>query len=103
MFWREQGAGDESTVRFKGVLDATSARHVREFLGSEESEPVVLEFTQASEIDYYGLSVLVAEVAQSGRAVLLRGLHANHVRMLRYFGVDPGRFGITDTPYLDVG
>ena len=25
MFWREQGAGDESVVRFTGVLDATNA------------------------------------------------------------------------------
>lgn len=102
MFWREQGVGAE-TVRFAGTLDATSAREVARFLQGHAPGKVILDFSQASDVDYYGLSVLVAEITRSGRAVLLRGLHVNHVRMLRYFGLDPARFGLADSPHLDVG
>lgn len=102
MFWREQGAGDEVVVRFAGVLDATSAHDVKRFLGSDAPGKVVLDFSRASDIDYYGLSALVAEMSQSARAVLLRGLHVNHVRMLRYFGLEPAHFGLADGPCLDV-
>ncbi len=101
MFWRERGRGGEDVVRFTGILDAASGREVERFLDADGTDPVVLDFSQASEIDYYGLSVLVAEIAQGGRAVLLRGLHANHVRMLRYFGVDPARFGLCDDRPLE--
>ncbi len=101
MFWREQGVGDQVVVRFAGVLDATSARDVKRFLGSDAPGNVVLDFSRASDVDYYGLSALVAEIAQSGRSVLLRGLHVNHVRMLRYFDVDPAHLGLTEGPSLD--
>ncbi len=101
MFWREQGVGDGVVVRFAGVLDATSARGVKRFLGSEAPGNVVLDFSRASDIDYYGLSALVGEIAQSGRSVLLRGLHVNHARMLRYFDLDPAHFGLTEGPVLD--
>lgn len=98
MFWRDRGRGGEDIVRFTGVLESTSGHEVKRFLDVDGTAPVVLDFSQASEIDYYGLSVLVAEIAQSGRAVILRGFHANHVRMLRYFGVDLARFGLYDRP-----
>jgi anti-anti-sigma regulatory factor len=103
MFWRERGAGGETVVRFTGVLDATSARTIRQFLNVGPPGKVILDLGQAVDVDYYGLSVLVVEIAQSGRAVLLRGLHVNHVRMLRYFGLDPAQFGLADRPSLTAG
>ncbi len=103
MFWRERSAGGETLVRFKGVLDATSARDVRRFLVVEPGAKVVLDLGQAVAIDYYGLSVLVTEISRSGRTVSLRGLAGNHVRMLRYFGVDPAQLGLDECPRSDVG
>ncbi len=103
MFWREQGVGGETVVRFTGVLDATSARNVNQFLNTDPTGMVILDFSQAEGVDYYGLSVLVSELAHIGRPVLLRGLDYRHVRMLKYFGIDPADFGISDSPRLDVG
>jgi hypothetical protein len=99
MFKREQGAGGEAVVRFSGVLDAASAREVRPFLMHDGPGNVTLDFSQAGTVDYYGLSVLVSEmVARSEMTVLLRGLRANQIRMLRYFGLDPARFGLIKRP-----
>lgn len=103
MFWRDQGAGGEAIVRFTGVLDAASARGVEPFLSVGPSGKVVLDLSQATDLDYYGLWALVSEILRSGAAVVVRGLHENHVRMLRYFGLDPGKFGITGIPCSDVG
>jgi anti-anti-sigma regulatory factor len=102
MFWREQGKEDEVLVRFSGILDAATARGVRRYLGIDLPKKVVLDFSQSANVDYYGLSVLVSEIAACGRAVLLRGLDVGHVRMLRYFGLDPGQFGLSDRTSLDV-
>jgi anti-anti-sigma regulatory factor len=63
MFWCEQGVGDEIIVRFAGVLDATSARDVRQFLNVKAADKVILDFSQVADVDYYGLSVLAAQIA----------------------------------------
>jgi anti-anti-sigma regulatory factor len=97
MFWREQGMGDEAVVRFTGTLDAASARDVKHFLESHTAGKVTLDLSQAAHVDYYGLSVLIAEIAESGRAVHLRGLDEEHVRVLRYLGLDPAQVGLSDT------
>jgi hypothetical protein len=102
MFWRERGAGDEIVVRFTGTLDATSAGALRQFL-AEPSGKIVVDLSQAVEIDYYGLSVLAAEIARSEWCVLLRGLHLKHIRMLRYFGLDPAKYGLDEDHAPEAG
>ena len=95
MFWKEQNTGGESVVRFRGVLDAASAREVRPFLLDSESSRITLDFSQASYVDYYGLSVLLSEMlVRSEVAVQLHGFNVNQIRMLRYFGLDPAQFGL---------
>jgi hypothetical protein len=99
MFKRDQSVGGEAVVRFSGVLDATSAREVRPFLMHDGPGSVTLDFSKAGAVDYYGLSVLVSEMLARGEmTVLLRGLRANQIRMLRYFGLDPARFGLIKRP-----
>lgn len=93
MFWREQDTG---WVWFRGVLDASTAHEVRPFLSACASDTVTLDLSQATSIDYCGLTALVAEITVSECAVRLRGLRSNHIRMLRYFAVDPARFDIHD-------
>ncbi len=85
MLSREQGAAGETLVRFEGVLDASAAREVRAVLGEEHTR-LVLDFSHATRVDYYGLSTLVAELLRAGRSVTLRGLRVRDERMLRYFG-----------------
>jgi len=96
MFSLERNGGGEARVEFRGILDASSAREVRSFLGGETEASVTLDFSQAIDVDYYGLSTLVAEIISAGKAVRLRGLRSQHVRMLRYFGIDPARFNLED-------
>jgi anti-anti-sigma regulatory factor len=97
MFTLEQGLGCKAVLRFSGALDAASALEVRPFLASAAPGNITLDFSQASSVDYYGLSVLISEMqAQGGMTVLLRGLRLNQIRMLRYFGLDPARFGLDD-------
>jgi anti-anti-sigma regulatory factor len=103
MFWRERAVGGETVVRFSGVLDASNARGVERFLRVGPSGKVILDLSQAVDVDYYGLSALLGEIAHSGAAVLLRGLRANHVRMLAYFDLDPARFGLADDRCLNFG
>jgi anti-anti-sigma regulatory factor len=103
MFWVEQNTGGEVKVRFGGVLDASSAREVRPFLSDDSSSRVTLDFSQAADVDYHGLAVLVAEVIESGRAVHVCGICMNHVRMLRYLGFDPAKFGLEDDPHVNGG
>jgi hypothetical protein len=99
VFTRDRGAGCNEVVRFSGVLDSASAREVGPFLADAGSASVTLDFSHARAVDYYGLSVLVAEMqARGGMTVLLRGLRADQIRMLRYFGVDPAKFGLDEIP-----
>jgi anti-anti-sigma regulatory factor len=103
MFWLDQNTGGQATVRFRGNLDASTAREVKPFLSGDPSSRVTLDFSQAGNVDYYGLSALVAEVIASGRTVHIRGLRVDHLRILRYFGLDPLRFGIEDGANVDDG
>ncbi|HET6438990.1 MAG TPA: STAS domain-containing protein [Anaeromyxobacter sp.] len=96
MFSLERNNGGETRVKFQGILDASAAREVRAFLSGETEINVTLDFSQSTDVDYYGLSTLVAEIISSEKAVRLRGLRSQHVRMLRYFGVDPARFDLED-------
>jgi anti-anti-sigma regulatory factor len=94
MFTREQGMGCEAVVRFNGVLDATSAAEVGPFLQVEPSGTLTLDFSQATDVDSYGLSALVAVIARSDGVVHLRGLRTNQIRMLKYMGLDLDRLGL---------
>lgn len=86
-------------MRFLGVLDAASAREVGPLLAGAGPGNVTLDFCHARAVDYYGLSVLVSEMqAQGGMTVLLRGLCADQIRVLRYLGLDPAKFGLDEIP-----
>jgi anti-anti-sigma regulatory factor len=90
----ERGVGGETLVRFSGVLDATSAREVTPVLGVVPSGKVTLDFSQAIDVDHCGLAALVAEIVQCECGVVLRGLRTSQIRMLKYLGLDIGRFGL---------
>jgi anti-anti-sigma regulatory factor len=94
MFTREQGVGCEAVVRFNGVLDAASAEEVGPFLRVEPAGTLTLDLSQATDVDSYGLSALVAVIARSHAVVHLRGLRTSQIRMLRYLGLDLGRLGL---------
>jgi len=94
MFWLERNTGGVLSVRFRGVLDASTAREVRPFLSGGPGSRIALELSQATDVDYYGLSALVAEIVESGSTVSLRGLRSSHLRVLRYFGFDPARLDL---------
>ena len=101
MFSREQGVGDETVLRFTGVLDSETASDVAGFLRPQPSDAparIVIHFDCHSRISYYGLVLLLKTVVQSGARVTLRGLANEHVRLVRYFGLNPGDFGITESP-----
>jgi anti-anti-sigma regulatory factor len=100
MYRRELGTNCEVILRFTETFDAAAARDVGPSLRRVPSDQgIVLDFTQTHDVDYYGLSVLAGEISQSPAHVSLRGLSHRHVRMLRYFGLDPASFGINDSRF----
>jgi anti-anti-sigma regulatory factor len=94
MFRREVGEGGETVVTFSGVLDAKSAREVHPLLCVEPPSKLTLDLSQATEVDNCGLAILAVEIDKSRCAVLLRGLRAGQIRLLRYLGFDLDRLGL---------
>jgi hypothetical protein len=100
----ERRAGrTELVVRCAETFDATTARDVFSSLrGMPSDECVVLDFGQARNVDYYGLLALAGEISHASMRIRLRGLDDRHVRMLRYFGLDPAAFGVCEASNTDV-
>ncbi len=96
MLLQEQGADGEALLRIEGHVDASSAQEVKAFLQGTRRATTILDFTHAREVDYYALAAVAAVLIQTDKRVAMRGLCDHHVRMLGYFGLDPGRFGIPE-------
>ena len=94
MLFRKPGTGGELLVRLKGHVDASSPQEIKAILQDAPGATVVLDFTHARDVDYCALAAVAAMLAKMDTCVALRGLSKQHLRMLTYFGLDPGRFGI---------
>ena len=92
----------ERVIRFEGAFDAATARDVLSALKEmPPGECVVLDFSLARHVDYHGFVTLVGEMSRTSLCIRLRGLEHRQVRMLRYFGLDPGMFGVCETSNID--
>jgi hypothetical protein len=97
MSHQELGASGEVILRFNESFDISAARDLgTTFRRVSAGKRIVLDFTQTRDLDYYGLSVVANIISNSAVPVSLLGLNQNHVRMLRYFGLDPACLGISD-------
>ncbi|HET6439646.1 MAG TPA: hypothetical protein VFG59_16390 [Anaeromyxobacter sp.] len=85
------GSREEQTVQFDERLDQQAATHARAVIEAiPQDAEVILDFTSVRDIEYGALaSVLAAMARHSPRPVALRGLCDQHIRLLRYLGMDP--------------
>ncbi len=83
------------TVELEGVFDLPAAKRVERLLeGAGRGRTVRVDLTRVREFQDLGLAFLAqALTASRASRVALRGLRLHQARMLRYFGVDPERFG----------
>ncbi len=104
MWERERGAGGELVIRFTDTFDAGTARDLERVLGGMPSgERVALDFSLARDVGYYAIAALADVISHACVQVLLRGLNRSHVRMLRYFGLDPASFGGGEAASAEAG
>ena len=97
MWERERGPSGELVIRFTDTFDAAAAQDVEGLLRSMPSgERVALDFCHVRDVSYYTIAALADVISHAYVGVLLRGLNHSHVRMLRYFGLDPATFGVGD-------
>ena len=87
---------DEIVIRCEGVFDVPAARRLEARIANAASgEALRVDLTHVREFHDFGIAVL-AQALKNQRAarIALRGLRHHQARMLRYFGVEPSRFGI---------
>lgn len=94
MFVLGESAQGEALLRITGVFDAVGAKAAREMLDAARLPLVILDFSQAVEVDHHGLQVLVDSLMRTNCEVRIRGIDTHHVRVMRYLGLDPARLGI---------
>lgn len=71
-------------------LDVGEARRMLGLVrGAQDGAPVEIDISGARDVEPTGLATLAAGLAESGRRAFFRGLCERHVRILRYFGLDP--------------
>lgn len=87
-------AGPVLMIHLDGEFDPAAARSVRERV-IEAGCTVVLDVHGARHIDPAGLTWLARELPSRGRLVV-RGLSREHLRILRYLGVDPSLLGVAE-------
>lgn len=92
---QKRSAPREVLLRLEGTFDVRAARRVDATIDrAGPGERVVVDVSLVREFHDFGIAVLGQTVkhAAPGR-VALRGLRQHQARLLRYFGVDAGRFG----------
>jgi anti-anti-sigma regulatory factor len=84
---------EETVVQLDPVLDGSAALRARALVeGAPPGDRVVLDFGRVRDVEYIALtSLLLATARLRGHPVALRGLCEQHVRVLRYLGVDVDR------------
>ncbi len=87
----------ETVLRVDGVFDVPAARQVEQALArARPGDAVRLDLTKVEEFHDFGVAVLaqaLKQVAIGGPRVALHGLRRHQLRLLRYFGAEPDRFG----------
>lgn len=83
----------ENTIRFDRSLDGRAALHATAVIEATPPESeLVLDFSRVRDVEYIALVTVVLAIARRrGRRVALRGLCEQHVRLLRYLGIDVDR------------
>ena len=83
----------ETTFRFAPCLDGRAALHARALIESAPPDAeLVLDFTRVRDVEYMALATVIVAIARRrGRPVALRGLCDQHLRVLRYLGLDVDR------------
>jgi len=82
-------------LSFTGRVDEAALREVRALLHAPGQNSVILDFSHTSEIDGRNVAALITEIVHATHRVLLRGLCEHQIRILKYCGLEPGRFGIS--------
>jgi hypothetical protein len=80
----------ENTLRFEQCLDGRAALHAREVIEATPPETeLVLDFSRVRDLEYMALATVIVAIARRrDRPVALRGLCDQHLRVLRYLGID---------------
>ncbi len=83
----------ENTIRFDRRLDGPAALHAQAVIEATPPESeLVLDFSRVGDVEYIALATVVLALARRrGRKVALRGVCEQHVRLLRYLGIDIDR------------
>jgi hypothetical protein len=87
----KQGANGEVVIRVQGTFGAMDATRLAGWLVEvPRNDALVLDFTQASACEDFGLASVAGELGARNHLVVL-GLTRHQQRMLRYLGVDVER------------
>ncbi len=84
----------ESVLQLEGEFDLPAARVLEHSLrGFKTGDTVRIDFSRVQRLHDYGIATLARALTKlDGATVKLEGLRTHHVRLLRYFGVDPKVF-----------
>jgi anti-anti-sigma regulatory factor len=80
--------GERATIRLSGSFDRSHALELREWLGHEDADQVVLDFSLVRDFTDLGVATLANGLTRMERLPLLRGLRQHQLRIFRYCGVD---------------
>lgn len=83
-----------SVIRLEGTFDLPAARLLESSLtGMAENGGVRVDFTRVRHFNDFAVAVLAQALKRASEpGVKVEGLTLHQVRLLRYFGVDPGVF-----------
>ncbi len=100
---RNGSEAPERVVTVDGVFDVPAARRLELLLErAREDEAIRVDLSQVREFHDFGVAVLAQALKHGTKRVALQGLRWHQVRLLRYFGADPARFGLSN-PMPDPG
>ena len=85
--------GPTAVIRVEGTFDLPAARLVENSLKRNGSGPVRVDFRGVRAFHDFAVAVLAQALKRAPEPrVKVEGLTVHQIRLLRYFGVDPGVF-----------
>jgi hypothetical protein len=80
----------KTVIRMDGVFDVPAAQQLARDLAEVDTAEVRIDLTRVREFHDFGVALLAQALARRHAPTAVLGLHAHHLRLLRYLGIDCG-------------